>query len=335
MRLAPLVALLGALSMETAKVFGGVIVYDNSKTPTGFYHDSRFECGDEIVLAGHERLVTEFYLEMFSDYVATGDETAQIRFYANDGPQLTLSAPPPGTLLYEGIKVPIKPGYIKIAITNIAVGVPDSFTWTMQVEGILPTEQAGLLFYNPPTVGQSEDDFWQDESGVWKLLMYPDQPNNFAARVVAVDIPPAVPPRITSITVTNGEATIVASVTPGKLYSLEFRDSFQAGSSWQRANNNQTIRATSSTVTFKDATIAGHPMRFYRLVERDTAIQASNDQFIITSYAIPGRRYQLQETSDFTHWTPVPNPVTATGNIVTFTVPKADGVHFYRVAQLD
>src|SRR5438105_1563300 len=134
MRLAPLVALLGALSMETAKVLGGTIVYDNSKTPTGFYHDSRFEYGDEIVLAGHERLVTEFYLEMFSDYVATGDETAQIRFYANDGPQLTLPAPPPGTLLYEGIKVPIKPGYIKISITNITVGVPDSFTWTMEVE---------------------------------------------------------------------------------------------------------------------------------------------------------------------------------------------------------
>jgi hypothetical protein len=325
----------GAIFIGNAFASGDEIVYDNSHTPvvdaegTWTFNNSKLQYGDEITLAGHGRMVTAFYLEMFSSYTVTGDETARVRFYANDGPALANPASSPGTLLFQSDKVPLDPGYITISITDMAVPVPDSFTWTIEFGGLSADEPSGLLFYDPATVGSSEDDFWQQENGLWTLLTFPDQRSNFAARVVAVDIVPRI--RVRSLS--GGSIQLTSPATQGKSYSLEYRDAFRPESPWRQANVAPVV-AGYQQVTFVAQLPPESRQRYYRIAERTTTLSASGNEFLIQSYAIFGKRYQLQASSDFAHWLPVGSSILAENSNISFSVANEGGARFYRVTQL-
>jgi len=189
-----------AVAMSVWQAGAAEIVYDNSTDYLEADYESVDEYGDEVILAGTARIVTEIQLEYYADFVPNGNQLGRLRFYANTGPawhdnlDYKMPASPP---FYEDTFQVIT-GFQAVAITIPNVVVPDHFTWTVQFLGISQTktnDRAGLLFYDPPTIGQSFDDFWEllPNEG-WSPLARPDVKNNFGARIVAVA---AAAPRLT------------------------------------------------------------------------------------------------------------------------------------------
>lgn len=177
------------------------IVYDNSTTDLNqSYGVNAVEFGDQITLAGTDRLVTDFRFEYFLSANAGGNETAQLILYANDGALVTRTLPDnstiqvasPGTVLYTSSILTLQTGYQIAEAAGLSITVPDSFTWAVTLNGVDSGEIAGLRLYDPPTVGSSFADFWQRSGGTWNTFVFPDgTAGSFGARVTA--IPAAVP----------------------------------------------------------------------------------------------------------------------------------------------
>ena len=123
-------------------VFASEIVYSNTTTEVlvefqgnmvGLYPPIIEEYGDQITLGGTNRLIDDFKFAFWlaSASVFNGDETARIRFYAND------SSGAPGTVLYDSGAVAFTPavGDNYITLSNLSVLVPDTITWTVLFGG--------------------------------------------------------------------------------------------------------------------------------------------------------------------------------------------------------
>ena len=176
------------------------IVYDNSTIDLGktYSPGNNVEFGDQITLAGTDRTVTDFKFQYFLGGVASG-QTALLRFYANDGPAITktlpdgstVSVPTPGSLLYTSPVLTLGAGFQTAEAQGFAVKVPDTFTWTVTFNGLTADQTAGLQLYDPPLVGSSFLDFWQNSGGTWNTYLFDNgaTPGNFAARVTAVPEP--------------------------------------------------------------------------------------------------------------------------------------------------
>ena len=240
------------------------IIYDNSTNFTESFNDSLLETGDEVLLAGSDRLVTSFAFEYFAEFAPSGDETARLRFYRMDGAAGQNEFETPGTLLYDSGAFSISSGYHSVDVTELSVLLPsDRFTWSVQFSGLAATESAGLLFYDPPTVGSSDDYFWENENGAWLAVASDGTGNNFAAQVIATNAATTI--QISSIRYENGVATLIASgATAGKTYSLEYKNSVTAGS-WTQVPG--TVTAAGDTTTIADPTAQGAPYRFYRIAQ--------------------------------------------------------------------
>ncbi len=157
-------------------------------------HFSNLEYGDEITLAGTERLVTDFIFEYFGDFTQTLSEFARVRFYANDGPG---RYPAPKTVLFDSGLFRLNEGYSTKWLSGLSVLVPNTFTYAIEFTGLTGAEddRAGLLLYHPPSIGSSFRDFWELIDGTWTLSHFggntfkPEA--NFGVRVVAVPEPSA------------------------------------------------------------------------------------------------------------------------------------------------
>lgn len=305
---------------------GAEIVYDNSENSEGTFNDTRLEAGDQITIEGTERLLTEFAFEYFAGFQSTGDEMARVRFYYNDGADLQ-GLRKPGTLFYDSGPFSVESGYRTIRGVDQALLVPsDTFTWTVEFTGVTAEESAGLLNYDPPTIGSSGDFFWQKVDGDWQAVASEGSGNNFAARFFAEQAL-----TIRRIGHQAGTATVTASSIAGRGYALEFTRSL-GDPVWRRTGG--TIRATGNQVTLQDPHAAGDPRRFYRVIERSTTIDRTNGQATITAAAVPGESYALESTTNFTSWAPA-GSASATGQTVTFTVPLNEGTHrFFRVVRI-
>lgn len=179
------------------------VVYDNVTHPltdtnsVQLAHFYNREYGDEIYLSGSDRLVTDFIFEYFGDFTPNATQFARVRFYANDGPLADpiSRAHLPQTEIFNSGLFTLTSGYNTKWLGDLSVRVPDSFTWTVEFSGVGLTSgnRAGILFYNPPTVGSSPRDFWEVIDGNWTLLHFgantfkPEA--NFGARVIAVPEP--------------------------------------------------------------------------------------------------------------------------------------------------
>jgi hypothetical protein len=268
-----LLALLGFCSVVTASA-ASQIIYDNTSNYLANYNDTTLENGDQVKFSGASRVIDYFSFEYFTvlSDKPSGNETARVRFYLNDA---TLGGTPfatPGTLLYDSGPFSIAAGYRTVEVSDLNVYVPsDSITWTVQFSGLTAAEHAGLLFYDPPTVGSSEDFFWQKEAIGWTALAYesggsPSEKltNNFNARFTALEAF-----EIRSLEVSSNTATLRVSATAGKYYSLEHKSNADQ-TNWMPAKIS-SVRATGNEVILTDSTLNGALFRIYRVVERDTA----------------------------------------------------------------
>lgn len=166
------------------------IVFDNTQNSLNrfFSPGNNVEFGDQIFLQGSERRVTDFSFEYFLGETASGNETGQIFFYANDG---GANGTEPGSLLYSSEPFALQPGFQTVLAQALSVTVPNTFTWTVRFSGISFVEEVGLLLFNPPTVGASFDDFWVKVDDAWTTFLIDNgsTPANFNAQVRAVPEP--------------------------------------------------------------------------------------------------------------------------------------------------
>jgi hypothetical protein len=238
------------------------IVYDNSLTYLNRDYETTDEYGDEVILGGTSRVITEIQIEYYADFVRNGDELLRLRFYQNTGPiwngnpdYKTPALPP----LYEDT-FQISTGFQVLVVTVPNILVPDHFTWTVQFLGISQTstnDRAGLLLFDPPTVGQSFDDFWELLPDGWAPFDTEGDvvKDNFGARILAVAATSA--PKLI-ITKSGNNVLISWPTTAG--YVLQTTSNLSSNT-WTPVNQTPVISGANSQVTLP----AGTGIQLFRL----------------------------------------------------------------------
>ena len=95
----------------------------------------------------------------------------------------------PGTLLYESDTFSLQNKYNTVTVHGFGLDLPEGtseVTWSVEFLN-LGVGRAGLLLYDPPTLGDSHDDFWEKINGEWELKST-ENGSNFAARLAGVPI---------------------------------------------------------------------------------------------------------------------------------------------------
>ncbi len=160
-------------------------VYDASYGGSGLpYYLSGNAYGDEIVLAGTDRVLTGFHFAYSSDYSQSGG--LQFTLYRNDGPLVNGFASPGSVLYTDTFDVISGPSGVDVDIPftpDPTDPIPDRLTFVVKFLG---TGNAGLLVADVPTIGASGNDFWENGSSGWELRQIPGYTANFEARLTAV-----------------------------------------------------------------------------------------------------------------------------------------------------
>ncbi|MEK7686422.1 MAG: PEP-CTERM sorting domain-containing protein [Verrucomicrobiota bacterium] len=174
-------------------------VYENSASPPDKYYSpagiNGIEFGDEIDLAGTDRLVTEFRFEYFLKLGASGNEQGRLAIYSQNGANITqgsVLAIAPGTLLYDSGNFSLASGYQQYISPALSFQAPNTLTWAVTFSGLDAGEDVGLLLSDTPQTGASFRDFWQkNSSGNWGFFEMDGGGTkaNFVAKVTAVPEP--------------------------------------------------------------------------------------------------------------------------------------------------
>ena len=116
------------------------------------------EVGDVVTFTpGSGRILTEFAFEYFASDNLSGNETAEVFIYDVNESFV------PGEILYQSGSFALDSGFnSRFFDTFVTVG--DSAAWTVVFSGFEGDEDAGLLFYNPPTAGSSP--LFPDQDGI-------------------------------------------------------------------------------------------------------------------------------------------------------------------------
>jgi len=181
-----------AFGFALAPVGQAKIIYENASSPLGKTITPCVEFGDQIILdtgfyptAKINSFIFEYLGVGFS-----GDETARIRFYKNDGP-----LGKPGSLIFDSqaFEIPEAPTGASVDLGDLGlVVVPSSFTWTITYTGIdtAAGESAGLNLYSPSTVGRGFTDYWERQGNDWSLKSFSGADSSFAAIIDGVPVIP-------------------------------------------------------------------------------------------------------------------------------------------------
>jgi len=185
------------LTSASFAAFGQTIVYDNTSHSENNnmpllpeWRDDSAEAGDDIWLGGTDRYVTNLRLLFTYRGTLPGTMDLQIRFRSIIEEDQT-----PGEVFYDSGKIL---GVPTIAGTNDyhfdipGVLVPDHFVWTVQAynrQGSVG--ELGPAYYNPATVGFSDDFFWLSDGGSpWTPYSWGGDPYaSFGATFTAVPEP--------------------------------------------------------------------------------------------------------------------------------------------------
>ncbi|MDP7178188.1 MAG: DUF5011 domain-containing protein [Verrucomicrobiota bacterium] len=93
----------------------------------------------------------------------------------------------PGTLLYESGTFSLQNKYNTVTVHGLGLDLPEGtseVTWSVEFLN-LGVGRAGLLLYDPPTIGESHDDFWEKVNDDWELRST-EFGSSFAARLAGV-----------------------------------------------------------------------------------------------------------------------------------------------------
>jgi hypothetical protein len=149
-----------------------VLAYDNSSHFLGshFPHltvgqsSSEIELGDQITLDAPGQTLFKISVIFESWGPTSGTVDIYMRFYANDGP-----GGAPGSVIYDGGwfgDMLHHPGLNSIDFEVPLIVAPQTFTWTVRLANRTgSTGEFGAAYFNPPTVGSSDDFIWISEGG--------------------------------------------------------------------------------------------------------------------------------------------------------------------------
>lgn len=187
------IAMAAAVGMAASSLRGETVYQVSGSGNFSYYTPSEY--GDEIVLGGGGRILTEFKFEYFSNYNFAQGITFNL--YDQSGPTVS-GAKSPGSLLYS-TKLDLYDGGGLVSLSfpeDPANTVADRLTWTVKFSGAgFGNNKAGLIVPNAtPSVGKSGNDFWvRTGAGQadWALQNFgPGGPTaNFVATVSAVPEP--------------------------------------------------------------------------------------------------------------------------------------------------
>ena len=93
----------------------------------------------------------------------------------------------PGTLLYESDTFSLQNKYNTVTVHGLGLDLPEGtseVTWSVEFLD-LGVGRAGLLLYDPPTIGKSHDDFWEKVNDDWELKST-ESGSSFGARLAGV-----------------------------------------------------------------------------------------------------------------------------------------------------
>ncbi|HEX7859605.1 MAG TPA: Ig-like domain-containing protein [Verrucomicrobiae bacterium] len=149
------------------------IIYDNTSTYLSNYVSEPREYGDQLDLGGMARRLTQVEFYYYGRFATNGDEAVKVRFYSNERNYDSFRKSPT-TLLYESEWMPIQSGFKRHILNNLNLVLPaHTATFTVEFKGIGAGEEAGLLFYGPPTEGYSFNEFWMhNPDGKWAIVNY-------------------------------------------------------------------------------------------------------------------------------------------------------------------
>ena len=180
----------GALCMSIVAPLRATIIFNNSvHDETNRFDPGTTEVGDEIILQGPERYLTNFSFEFWGTNSISsssnstsfnGSVSARVRFYQNNGP-LFHGYPSPGTNFYDSDWFPIlhptprstenfsiKDG--DFPGTGLFLPVTSNMTWSVQFRGMNTGDTVGVDLYTPPVWGQDYPDYWLNAGGSWQLM---------------------------------------------------------------------------------------------------------------------------------------------------------------------
>lgn len=183
------------------------VIYDNTfYDTTNRFRLGTLEVGDEIILEGSARYLTNFSFEFYgTNGIAgggdfSGNVQARIRFYENTTPNPSGYLAPAETPFYDSglFGVPTTdldgrsrfefvPGRDNIPAGGLFLPIVSNMTWSVQFFGMEGADDVGLDIYTPVFVGGNYPDYWLNTGTNWLLLR--DDVNNtdirFAARMEA------------------------------------------------------------------------------------------------------------------------------------------------------
>jgi hypothetical protein len=188
----------GAILISLALPLRAATIFDNSGHDllTRFNPGTR-EVGDEILLGGTERYLTQFSFEFWGVNTASptsfaGAVQARVRFYENNGTPFNGYATPSDGSFFDSGWFPVASPTDRstfeftqgLDFPDGGLFIPaDEITWSVQFQGMGATDSVGVDVYSPPVVGQDYPDYWENNGG-WTLLTN-GVPMDFAARMEA------------------------------------------------------------------------------------------------------------------------------------------------------
>jgi hypothetical protein len=206
-------------------------IYNNSTNDLAIrFNPGTSEIGNEIILAGPARYLTDFSFEYWglssNPNSFAGAIQARVEFYQNNGPLFNGYASP-GTSFYDSgwFSVP-SPTPRSTFVFSVAGGdfgsgglflpVVSNMTWTVQFQGMGLGDSVGVDLYGPPTVGANYGDFWQRVGTSWTLMNNSLTPPNasFAADMIAVVVVPE--PSTLALSVLGGLGLLVVGRRVGR-----------------------------------------------------------------------------------------------------------------------
>ena len=308
------------------------IVFDNIQTNfNGMYYPDTIEYGDELQLAGSANILNQFQFEYFGEFGFEISPSVKVRIYANDGTMVTDAGKfsQPNSLLYESDSLKIYPGYNIITLRKLSIPVTNTFTWTVQWEGLAGSfsNRAGIMFYNPPSIGNSYNDFWGKFPDGWYPMNFGGIPvANFAARAWATP-----DPKVSILSVTNlanGTRHIKFS---GPHYSSLSLESSVNQTDWVSI---ASFVMTNETSEFFDSSPKGADNTEYRirqlsqplLLIRDTKLTGEG-QFLMNFMCTPLKNFSIDAAMDLVRWTPM---VTNFSSSVSGVITDTRAINFTR-----
>jgi hypothetical protein len=324
--------LIACSSLIYSSLLHAEIVFDNIQTNyNGMYYPDSIEYGDEIQLGGSANILNQFQFEYFGEFGFNLSPSVKVRLYANDGKGASEAGEfaQPGTLLFESVPMPIHPGYNILTLRELSIPVTNNFTWTVQWEGLTGafSNRAGIMFYNPPSVGKSYNDFWGKFPDGWFPMNFGGNPvANFAARVWASPDPSVMVLSATNLA--NGSRHITFQ---GPIYSGLALESSLNESEWASL---AYFVMTNETCEFFDTSKLGTNTVQYRVRRLEQPMLkiinpslTAEGQFRINFMCSPLKNFTIEAAMDAIHWTPM---YTNYSSSVAGTVMDARAINFGR-----